>query len=106
MPNKNYAKGVRFEREVKASLEAAGWWVLRTAGSHGFADLVAISKESGAVVFIQCKKVGTINEANSLLKRVMNLTTKPRTIFAVGVHGSKSVTYSGGLGPSIPHSVA
>ena len=53
MPNKNYQKGRRKEYALKRKLESEGWLVLRSAGSHGFADLVAISETK--VIFIQCK---------------------------------------------------
>ncbi len=55
MPNKNYVKGVRKERRIKHELERDGFIVLRTAGSHGFADLIAIDKETNIIRFIQCK---------------------------------------------------
>ena len=54
MGNKNYEKGVRKERRIKKELERAGWTVLRMAGSHGFADLVAI-RSDGKIRFIQVK---------------------------------------------------
>lgn len=38
----NYEKGRAYEYRVKKKLEDEGWTVLRSAGSHGFADLVAI----------------------------------------------------------------
>jgi Holliday junction resolvase len=47
-----YHKGRRFEYQVKKWLEDKGYIVLRTAGSHGFADLVAIGK-LGEVIFFQ-----------------------------------------------------
>jgi len=53
MGNKNYEKGRRKEYKLKRELERAGWLVLRTAGSHGFADLVAI--KGTTIRFIQCK---------------------------------------------------
>jgi len=53
MTNKNYQKGRAKEYRVRKKWEEAGWTVLRTAGSHGFADLVAINDEY--VMFIQCK---------------------------------------------------
>lgn len=53
MTNKKYQAGRRFEYEVKEYLENKGYIVLRTSGSHGFADLVAIGH--GDVLFIQCK---------------------------------------------------
>lgn len=39
-----YAKGRAAEHAYKAMLEERGWWVVRSAGSHGPADLVALSK--------------------------------------------------------------
>jgi Holliday junction resolvase len=47
-----YHKGRRFEYQVKRWLEDKGYLVLRTAGSHGFADLIAIGKK-GEVIFYQ-----------------------------------------------------
>lgn len=38
----NYAKGARREREYQARLEAQGWYVVRSAGSKGEADLIAL----------------------------------------------------------------
>lgn len=55
MPNKNYIKGVKKERRIKKELEAAGLTVIRSAGSFGFADLVAIDFENNKIRFIQCK---------------------------------------------------
>jgi hypothetical protein len=39
MPNANYRKGYRVEREVKHKFEEAGFKVIRSAGSHGAGDL-------------------------------------------------------------------
>jgi Holliday junction resolvase-like predicted endonuclease len=47
-----YHKGRRFEYQVKKWLEEKGYIVLRTAGSHGFADLIAVGK-NGEVIFYQ-----------------------------------------------------
>ena len=57
MVNKNYIAGRRFEYKVKKYYEDKGYTVLRTSGSHGFADLIAVrNKESlKRIVFIQCK---------------------------------------------------
>lgn len=55
MVNKNYAKGVRKEYKIMHELEREGFIVLRTAGSHGFADLIAIHKTKNLIRFIQCK---------------------------------------------------
>lgn len=66
MPNKNYLKGVRFERERKKYWEDLGSMVLRTAGSHGAFDLVAIDSV-GCCYLIQCKCVETEKEAWNLI---------------------------------------
>lgn len=76
MPNKNYAAGRRYEYACKKKLEAEGWTVLRTAGSHGDADLVGYRVSMGggtylvgserlqytrisSVLFVQCKRSPT-----------------------------------------------
>lgn len=51
--NKNYMRGARFERSVIEYLEKFGFKTLRTAGSHGFTDVIAVGKN--VVRFIQCK---------------------------------------------------
>ena len=55
MVNKNYIAGRRFEYKVKKYYENKGYTVLRTSGSHGFADLVAIKNDARIIIFIQCK---------------------------------------------------
>ena len=65
-PNKNYLAGRRFEYERKKAWETTGYTVLRTAGSHGFADLVAV-RSGGHVTFIQCKIVSTMAELERLI---------------------------------------
>lgn len=54
MGNNNYVRGAAFERQVKAYLEAQGWFAIRAAGSHGLVDVLAITP-TGSVCFIQCK---------------------------------------------------
>lgn len=51
--NSNYQRGTRFERTLLTLLEKDGYSTLRTAGSHGFADIVALN--SNHVRMIQCK---------------------------------------------------
>lgn len=53
-----YSKGRSFENYVKAKLERDGWWVCRSAGSKGKADLVAIVPAKNYladVMLVQCK---------------------------------------------------
>lgn len=49
----HYRSGAVFERRISAILEAQGYYVIRAAGSHGIADIVAI--KPGEIVFAQCK---------------------------------------------------
>lgn len=46
MPNKNYRNGVALERKVIKELRGKGLEALRTAGSHGVADIVAFHPKS------------------------------------------------------------
>jgi Holliday junction resolvase len=57
MPNKAYQSGRRFEYRIKNYLVDKGYFVIRSAGSHGIADLVAIN-HSGKVFLLQCKAGG------------------------------------------------
>jgi Holliday junction resolvase len=50
----HYRKGSDFERLVKHWLEGEGYFVVRSAGSHGPVDLVAI-KGSSPTLLVQCK---------------------------------------------------
>lgn len=54
----NYANGRAFEYRVMELLRDAGYTVVRSAGSKGAADLVAI--KPGQVLFVQCKTSGQI----------------------------------------------
>ncbi len=46
MPNRNYQNGVALERKVIKQLRGKGLEALRTAGSHGVADIVAFHPKS------------------------------------------------------------
>jgi len=52
MPNKNYQRGVRFERMIMEEL-SPNYVTMRTTGSHGVADVIAINEYS--VRMIQAK---------------------------------------------------
>lgn len=41
MPNKNYRAGVRLERLWMAQMKQQGYYVARSAGSHGVIDCIA-----------------------------------------------------------------
>lgn len=60
MTNKRYQSGRNFEYRVKRYFETQGYFVVRSAGSKGIADLIAISPD-GTVSLVQCKLYGTIS---------------------------------------------
>ncbi len=64
MPNKNYRAGYLLELSTKKKWEEKGFYVIRSAGSHGIADLVALCSGSSGnplVYLIQCKTKGKIS---------------------------------------------
>jgi Holliday junction resolvase len=64
LPNKKYQAGYRFELSTKKKWEEKGFYVIRAAGSHGKADLVAIKinpPKYTEVYLIQCKTKGKIS---------------------------------------------
>jgi Holliday junction resolvase len=64
----NYVKGRTFEYKIATYFRRHGYFVVRAAGSHGPADLVAI-KKGNRPLFIQCKKGSAIvgkDEHNAL----------------------------------------
>ena len=54
----NYKRGADFERRAKEFLERIGYAVVRSAGSHSPADLVAM--RHGELVCVQCKRDGKL----------------------------------------------
>lgn len=54
----HYRLGTAFEHRTADKLRLAGYTVIRAAGSHGKADLVAV--KPGLVVFVQCKRKGAL----------------------------------------------
>ena len=53
MPRSPYKRGARYEYYVKQLLEEKGYLVVRTAGSHGPFDLIAIDKEKREILLVQ-----------------------------------------------------
>lgn len=62
-----YARGRQFEYRVKRYYENKGWFVIRSAGSKGIADIVAISPDAIQIHFIQCKRAGYLSKSESKL---------------------------------------
>jgi len=56
-----YRKGAYYERKLFHQLEKEGWYVVRSAGSKGALDLVAI--RDGKVMGIQVKKRKQLSKA-------------------------------------------
>lgn len=57
----NYANGAALERAVKKLFEANGYYVMKSGGSKGSADLVALKR--GETVLVQCKVDGYLRPA-------------------------------------------
>jgi len=50
-----YKKGAKYEYRIKHKLEENGWFVVRSGGSHGIVDLIAIHPHLHEIKVIQCK---------------------------------------------------
>lgn len=88
MPNSKYQAGYRFELSTKKQWEERGYWVIRAAGSHGKADLVAIKKDPPKyteVYLIQCKTKGKIS-----LQERKDLAELAHSLGAVGIIAFKN----------------
>ncbi len=66
MPNRNYLKGRSFEQKTAKWYREQGYLVLRSAGSKGLFDLVAVNSEH--IMLIQCKVVDSMKKAAQLSK--------------------------------------
>ena len=55
MSNKNYIRGRAKEYRIKKKFEKMGYVCIRSAGSHSFADIIAVHPIKMSIVFIQCK---------------------------------------------------
>lgn len=51
----NYRRGTETEHKIKAILEDKGWYVVRSAGSKGLIDLIAMNY-NGDIFAIQAKR--------------------------------------------------
>ena len=69
MPNKNYINGSNLERSRKKDWEGLGYFVMKSGGSRGPFDLIAIREGKGLPILIQVKRVATRSQANLLLKK-------------------------------------
>lgn len=59
-PKNNYKRGTEIEHKIKNMLEVKGWFVVRSAGSKGVLDLIAMNKK-GEIFCIQAKRTKAKN---------------------------------------------
>jgi len=71
MSNKHYVKGRKKEYKLMKQYRALGYVVLRTAGSHGFADIIVIDKSTKEIYFIQVKP-DNISDTQEIKLRLEN----------------------------------
>ena len=83
--NRNYANGRSFEYRVILALTKAGYHCVRSAGSHGVVDIVALMMDHGACLYgwghvlVQCKRSGALPppERNALFGLAMRTGALP-----------------------------
>ena len=101
-----YARGTRFEHDVRDHLKGQGYTVLRSAGSKTKVDLVAW--KFGEVLFIQCKTgksaVGT-DEWNQVYA-AGHAVPSCRSILARKIDGQKEPVYWEVMRPRLPRARA
>ncbi len=56
-----YARGVAFEHQCMQYFEDLGYKVIRSAGSHGPADLICGHKDEGTLL-VQCRMRGNLSK--------------------------------------------
>ena len=72
MVNKNYRSGRSREYRTMNKLKEEGMIVLRTAGSHGFCDLICLDPVTRIITFIQVKPTSMGIKAKQALGSTIN----------------------------------
>ena len=62
-PRRRYAGGADFERQTRDVLIEDGYDVVRSAGSKGSHKIDLVAFKAGHVLFVQCKRNGTLPPA-------------------------------------------
>jgi Holliday junction resolvase len=95
--NHNKRNGTVRENKVRALLEDDGYFVVRSAGSGGIADLVAL--KPGQVLLVQCKSEAYLAPGpwNDLFFTAENVRAVP--IHAAKLPGSRQVIWHRLTGP-------
>ena len=90
-----YRRGVAFERTIKKDLEARGYFVLRSAGSHSPVDLVALRWDRD-VLLVQCKAHGVLSPADRAVLDELETKTDGTAVLAAQERGGWSYSYLSG----------
>ncbi len=94
----NKARGTAFERKVADDLKSDGYLVIRAAGSHGAADLVAV--KPGEVLFVQVKLGGAGQCSPAEWNEFFRLATSVRALPILAYRpGRQGVAYLLVTGP-------
>jgi hypothetical protein len=100
MPNAKYRAGRDLEYAAARDLEANGYLVVRAAGSHGLADLIAF--KTGELLIVQCKTDGkmTAQQRYRLTELACMVPASPPAVpliarwEATGPRGGRTVAYA------------
>lgn len=68
-----YAKGRAFEYQIMGILTRMGYYVARSAGSHGIFDIFGVHKFSKQIIIVQCKRNKVNKRTTSLKEELINL---------------------------------
>lgn len=71
MTGEKYRRGSDLERAARKELEANGYFVIRSAGSKGPADLVALKR--GEALLVQCKLDGYLTPGDRVVFRSVTM---------------------------------
>ncbi len=96
----NYSKGRKREYDVMDILKKAGYQCLRTAGSHGMWDVIAIGPSNIRLIQVKLNRTPTPAERRAIEEfRVAPRTTKEVWMFRTGARKPIAVkTYGGDNG--------
>lgn len=68
MPNRNYQRGVRWEREIIKDAQSKGFKTIRASGSHGEFDVVCYKDKE--IMFIQAKVKKSTKNKETICEQV------------------------------------
>jgi len=97
--NKRYIAGRNFEYRVKEHYEKEGYYVVRTAGSKGIADLVAIPNRKDFIEYallIQCKRISYKKVSKQEVRKLLETASKYKAIPVLATkEGKRTVFFEG-----------